>query len=103
MGINDLVVRKKAPLSTEVQKTSIFSEVPVVNYSLVDFTKYSFEYKINEDVDVRMFESDRTFDSDDFIDADYDDYPMFHPGFYGEKNRVGGLDRHIEDWKRIMA
>ncbi len=73
MGINDLVVRKKAPLSTEIQKISIFSEVPVVNYSLVDFAKYSFEYKINEDVDVRMFESDRTFDSDDFIDADYDD------------------------------
>ena len=26
-----------------------------------------------------------------------------HPGFYGEKNRVGGLDQHIEDWKRIIG
>ena len=41
----------------------------------------------------------------DYQDGDYKCkvYPMFHPGFYGEKNRVGGFDRHIEDWKRIMA
>lgn len=41
----------------------------------------------------------------DYQNGDYkcEVYPMFHPGFYGEKNRVGGLDRHIEDWKRIMA
>jgi len=31
-----------------------------------------------------------------------DVYPMFHPGFYGEKNRVGGFTQHIEDWKRIL-
>ena len=73
MGINELVLRKKAPLSTEIQETHIFNEVPVVNYSLVDSTKYSFEYEINDDVEVRMFESDRTFDSNDFIDADFDD------------------------------
>ena len=29
-------------------------------------------------------------------------YPVFHPGFYGEKNRDGGFRQHIEDWKRIM-
>lgn len=73
MGINELVLRKKAPLSTEIHETHIFNEVPVVNYSLVDATKYSFEYEINDDVEVRMFESDRTFDSNDFIDADFDD------------------------------
>ena len=28
-------------------------------------------------------------------------YPLFHTGFYGVRNRKGGLDKHFEDWSRI--
>ena len=73
MGINELALRKKYNLVEYKPQNYFFEEVPVVKYSLVDNTKYSFEYKVDDDVNVNMFESDRTFDSDDFIDAEFED------------------------------
>lgn len=73
MGINELAIWKKGELSTDIQTERLFKEVPVVNYALVDSTKYSFEYKVNDDIDVNMYESDRSYDGDEFIDADFDD------------------------------
>lgn len=73
MGLNEIVVRKPANLKVVDGKGSIFTEIPNVKYALVASSRYSFEYKINEDVDVNMFESDRTFDSNEFVDAEYED------------------------------
>ena len=73
MGINELVKNGSTAVETISDQNTIFSEVPVVKYSLVDYSKYAFEYKINDDIDVNMFESDRTFDSDEFVDAEFDD------------------------------
>lgn len=71
MGINELILRKPANLAVQEQDKTIFGEIPNVKYMLVDPSRYSFEYKVNEDIDVNMFESDRTFDSDDFINAEF--------------------------------
>lgn len=73
MGINELVKKGSTAVATISDQNTIFSEVPVVKYSLVDYSKYAFEYKINDDIDVNMFESDRTFGSDEFVDAEFDD------------------------------
>lgn len=73
MGINELVVWKKGELSSDIPAEGLFKEVPIVNYDLVDSSKYSFEYKVNDDINVNMFESDRSYDGDEFIDADFDD------------------------------
>ena len=73
MGINELVKNGSTAVATVSDQNTIFSEVPVVKYSLVDYSKYAFEYKINNDIDVNMFESDRTFGSDEFVDAEFDD------------------------------
>ena len=64
MGINELVKKGSTAVATISDQNTIFSEVPVVKYSLVDYSKYAFEYKINDDIDVNMFECDRTFGSD---------------------------------------
>ena len=72
MGINELAIRKPAKLTIVDQSNGLFNEIPNVTYALIDSTHYSFEYRINDDVNVNMFESDRTYDSDDFIDADFD-------------------------------
>ncbi len=71
MGINQLVPRKQQNLKKNEEKKYIFTSTPIVKYSLVDSSKYSFEYKVDEDVDVSMYESDRTYDANDFIDADF--------------------------------
>ena len=73
MVINELMTRKKANLVVVEQKDNLFEEIPNVQYALVDSSKYTFEYKVNDEIDVKMFESDRTFDSDEFVDADFDD------------------------------
>lgn len=55
-----------------MEKKSLFTEIPNVKYSLADSSRYSFEYRINENIDVNMFESDRSFDSNEFVDAEYE-------------------------------
>ncbi|SCZ81331.1 hypothetical protein [Pseudobutyrivibrio xylanivorans] len=72
MGLNDIVVRKKENIKLYEEKKQLFTEIPAVTYALVDSSRYSFEYKVNDEVDVNMVESDRVFDSDEFIDADFD-------------------------------
>ena len=73
MGKNELAKRKTSAVATISQQSSLFTKVPVVKYSLVDYSKYAFEYKINDDIDVNMFESDRTFGGDEFVDAEFDE------------------------------
>ena len=73
MSLNQLVPRKKAALTVTEKSNSLFFEVPMVKYSLIDASKYSFEYKLDDDIDVSMYESDRVYDSDDYIDADFDE------------------------------
>ena len=83
MGLNDIVVRKKESLAVNEGMERLFTEIPSVTYALVDSSRYSFEYKVNDEVDVNMVESDRVFDSDEFIDADFetdvdeDDYSYY--------------------------
>ncbi|WP_026518627.1 hypothetical protein [Butyrivibrio sp. MC2021] len=73
MVINELVTRKKADLVSIKEQDVLFETEPKVEYALVDSSKYSFVYKYNDDIEVNMFESDRSFDNDEFIDAEFDD------------------------------
>ena len=72
MGINELAICKPTELSVIEQSNGMFSEVPNVTYALVDSSRYSFDYHVNDDIDVNMYESDRAYDSDEFIDAEFD-------------------------------
>ena len=73
MSNNYLILRKPAELETITKlKEKLFSEIPCVQYSMMDSARYTFEYQINEGIDVNMFESDRTYDSDEFIDAEFE-------------------------------
>ena len=73
MGSNELIVRKSAEVAKNDQWNNLFTEIPNIKYSLIDLSKYSFEYKINDDIDVNMFESDRTYDSNDVVDVEFED------------------------------
>lgn len=52
MSLNQLVPRKKAALTVTEKSNSLFFEVPMVKYSLIDASKYSFENKLDDDIDV---------------------------------------------------
>ncbi len=71
MGKNELVARNVSNTAVATIKDPVFKEEPVVEYALVDLSKYSFDYQWNDDINIRMFESDRFYDSDEFIDAEY--------------------------------
>lgn len=72
MNINELVPLKQGKVAVIEEKDNLFPEIPVVQYALVDSSKYSFEYRVDDDVDVTMVESDRVFDCDELLDADFD-------------------------------
>ena len=72
MGINELVERKSGQIATVEPQSNLFNEVPSVKYYLVDSASYSFEYQV-DDIEVNMFESDRTYDSDEFVDAEFEE------------------------------
>jgi hypothetical protein len=72
MESNLPVLRKKQEISAFTNKKILPVTTPVVKYALVDTSRYSFEYQMNDDVDVAMYESDRIYDSDEFVDADFE-------------------------------
>ena len=73
MNINELVPLKKGKVVVDEENNVILPEKPIVKYALVDTSKYSFEYKYDDDIDVNMYESDREFDCDEFIDAEFEE------------------------------
>ena len=72
MAINELIVRKPANATLVQQGGFLFDQVPNIMFELADPSRYTFEYKVNDNIDVNMFESDRMPDSDDFVDAEFD-------------------------------
>lgn len=72
MGLNELMVRKPADIAVISNENLIFNQIPTVKYSKVDSSRYSFEYKVDDDIEVNMFESDRQFASEEFVDAEFD-------------------------------
>ena len=73
MGLNELIVRNKGEIADVFQSYELLNESPKVYYYIVDTSRYTFEYKLNDSVKVNMSESDRMFDSDEFIEAEFDD------------------------------
>lgn len=73
MGLNELIIRNKGELADVSQSYELFNESPKVYYYIVDTSRYTFEYKLNDYVKVNMSESDRMFDSDEFVEAEFDD------------------------------
>ena len=73
MSKNEIMIRKPSSLAVLKDESILLDKIPNIKYSLVDTTHYVFEYKINDDIDMNMFESDRVFDGNDFVDADFDD------------------------------
>lgn len=73
MGSNELVTRRKAQMTTIENPNTMFKEVPIIKYSLADSSRYSFEYKVDDDIDVNMFESDRSFENNEFIDGEFEE------------------------------
>ena len=72
LNINELVPLKQGKVAVIEEKDNLFPEIQVVQYALVDSSKHSFEYRVDDDVDVAMVESDRVFDCDELLDADFD-------------------------------
>lgn len=113
MALNEIVLRKPANLMVVDGKDSIFTEIPNVKYALVDSSRYSFEYRVNEDIDVNMFESDRTFDSNEFVDAEFEaavserDYSYYSvavasgvlTGIFSQLKLSEETLEKIDDWK----
>ena len=73
MSNYEMVLRKNGKIVQVESDNEFIPEIPVVKYSLVDASRYSFEYKFNDNIDINMFESDRTFDGDEFVDAEFED------------------------------
>lgn len=73
MKDNALVRRDEQNYAVSVTNESLTSRTTVVRYSLADNTRYSFEFKLNEDIDGNAFETDRVYNSDEFVDAEFDD------------------------------
>lgn len=72
MGSNELVIKPREDL-VPVDKYGMFEVIPEVSYSLVDAFRYSFECKYNDNVKVNMFETDRNFEDNEFVDAEFVD------------------------------
>jgi len=73
MKDNPLVRRDDQNYTLSVTNESLASRTTVVRYSLVDYTRYSFGFKLDDDTDVNAFETDRAYNSDEFVDAEFDD------------------------------
>ncbi len=113
MGLNELVVRQKADLVSNNYNNSVFKEIPTVGYSLVDSSRYMFEYQVNDDIQVNMFESDRTYESSDFVDVEFEnavnerDYSYYTvavasgvlTGLFGKLKLSEEMLEKIREWK----
>lgn len=73
MSSNEITITNKADLAYFYESEKLYNEPQVVRYSLVDASRYSFEYVIDSDTKVFMYESDRVFDSSDIEDVEFDD------------------------------
>lgn len=113
MALNELVVRKPTNLVAAEGKNSISTEVRTVRYALIDSSRYIFEHKIDDDIDVNMFESDRTFDSNEFVDAEFEasvsekDHSYYTvavasgvlTGVFSQLKLSEGILKKINEWK----
>lgn len=113
MALNELIVRKPGNLVVADGKNTLFTKVPTVKYALIDSSRYIFEYKINDDIDVNMFESDRTFDGSEFVDAEFEtsvsekDHSYYTvavasgvlTGVFSQLKLSEGILKKINEWK----
>jgi len=73
MKDNALVRRDDQNYTVSVTNESLASRPTIVRYSLADYTRYSFEFKLDDGTDVNAFEIDRAYNCDEFVDAEFDD------------------------------
>ncbi len=72
MSENQLIPQK-AVLPAVFKKEEEETHLAIVNYEKIDSAHYSFSYRFDDDVEVRMDESDQAADATDFIDAEFDE------------------------------
>ena len=70
--MNELVVRRDCKVALVPNGNYLLLGNTCIEYSLIDASRYSFEYVLDEDITANMYESDRSYDSSDFEDADFD-------------------------------
>lgn len=70
MGNNELVLRRREELA--VVKAN-YVQPQDISYSMVDANSYSFECVMRDNTLIRMFESDRVYEDNDFIDFEIED------------------------------
>ena len=73
MGLNELVPLKRGKVAKSEESGVALLAPTEVKYELVDASRYVFEYKVDEETEVHMYETDRVYDCNEFIDAEFEE------------------------------